>query len=107
MTGAVAMSLFSIPARAFLSQRYGLCQTALRAVTSQANDEQLVQDMLYRLRRMNYMPPEVRSSLLEFQVDGISLGKVKATECFAVLLKCRHLILAVTFCNAIGPTQNG
>jgi 8-oxo-dGTP pyrophosphatase MutT (NUDIX family) len=34
-------------------------------------------DVLYRVRQVNYMPEEVRSSLLDFSVDGIVVGKVR------------------------------
>ena len=35
-----------------------------------------VQDALYRIRCVNYMPSNVQQSLLHFQVDGVNLGKV-------------------------------
>jgi hypothetical protein len=41
------------------------------------DDEQLVQNMLYRIRQVNHMPEEVRSSLIDFQVEGVKLGKVR------------------------------
>jgi hypothetical protein len=48
-------------------------------MTSNSQEEQkLVQDMLYRVRQVNHMPEEVRSTLLDFQVDGIKLGKVRS-----------------------------
>lgn len=42
------------------------------------DEDQLVQDVLYRIRQCNNMPDEIRSSLIEFQVDGRMLGKVHA-----------------------------
>lgn len=49
-----------------------------RAMSSTRNldDETVVQDMLYRIRQINIMPPEVESKLLDFAVDGINLGEV-------------------------------
>jgi hypothetical protein len=44
------------------------------------DNEQLVQDMLYRIRQVNHMPEEVRSSLIDFQVEGVKLGKVRHYE---------------------------
>lgn len=46
------------------------------ASSSIVDDEKLVQDMLYRIREVNTMTDEVRGSLLDFQVDGLQLGKV-------------------------------
>jgi 8-oxo-dGTP pyrophosphatase MutT (NUDIX family) len=43
------------------------------------NEDTLVQDVLYRIRQCNNMPENVRSSLIEFQVDGRMLGKVRPT----------------------------
>ncbi len=47
-----------------------------RNSNSTLNDEKVVQDMLYRIRHVNSMPPEVESKLLDFTVDGIQLGEV-------------------------------
>jgi hypothetical protein len=47
-----------------------------RSTVETSKDEKLVQDMLYRVGKINYMPDEIRSSLLEFRVDGIKVGKV-------------------------------
>lgn len=41
------------------------------------DDSKLVQDMLYRMNTVNNVPDEVRSRMLDFQVDGFSLGKVR------------------------------
>jgi 8-oxo-dGTP pyrophosphatase MutT (NUDIX family) len=54
------------------------CTAKFSTTTSVAADEeQLMQDMLYRIRQCNNMPDEIRSSLIEFQVDGKMLGKVR------------------------------
>jgi hypothetical protein len=37
----------------------------------------IVQDMLYRIRQVNYMPDDIRQSLLPFVVDGVTVGKVR------------------------------
>lgn len=39
------------------------------------DETQLVQDMLYRIRQVNNLPKDIE--LIDFQVDGILLGKVK------------------------------
>jgi hypothetical protein len=49
------------------------------------DDSKVVQDMLYRIRAVNKVPNEVRSSLLDFQVDGISLGKVRQPNVSSLL----------------------
>ena len=33
--------------------------------------------MLFRIRQVNQMPEEIKSTLFDFQLDGISLGKVR------------------------------
>jgi len=38
---------------------------------------QWMQDILYRVRDVNYLPDEIRTSLLEVRVDGIAIGKVR------------------------------
>jgi hypothetical protein len=48
-----------------------------RSTVETSKDEKLVQDMLYRVRKINYMPDDIRSSLLDFRVDGIKVGKVR------------------------------
>jgi hypothetical protein len=48
--------------------------------SSTIDEEQLVKDMLYRIRQVNRMSDDVRSSLIDFQVDGLKLGKVSAPE---------------------------
>lgn len=48
------------------------------STSSVAKDQtQLMKDVLYRVRAVNYMPDDIRASLMEFQVDGQSLGKVR------------------------------
>lgn len=43
---------------------------------TKCSDETVVQDMLYRIRQVNSMPPEVESTLCDFCVDGLLLGEV-------------------------------
>ena len=40
-------------------------------------DERIVSDMLHRIRKVNNMPIDIRSSIIPFHVDGIELGKVR------------------------------
>ena len=42
-------------------------------------EEKLMQDMLYRIRDCNQMPDNLRSSIVDFKVDGLVLGKVDPT----------------------------
>jgi hypothetical protein len=49
-------------------------------------DIQLMEDILYRVRDVNRMPDEIRSSVLEFQVDGVALGKVRLLRSIDSLL---------------------
>ena len=41
------------------------------------DEAQVMQNILYRVRHVNYMPDDIRQSLLGFRVDGIPLGKVR------------------------------
>ena len=48
--------------------------------TAMNSDEgTLVQDMLSRIRSVNFMPEEIQANLLDFSVDGIKLGQVTAS----------------------------
>lgn len=44
---------------------------------SLSNEEKLMQDMLYRIRQVNSVPADIRSSLLDFRVNGVKLGQVR------------------------------
>ena len=57
---------------------------ALQYNNPTANDIQIVQDMLYRIRQCNQVPIDVKRNLLDFVVDGEKVGKV--TEKVASLL---------------------
>ena len=50
--------------------------TATSLTTTKA-EEKVLADALYRIRKVNYMPEEIRSSLLDFTVDGTVLGNVR------------------------------
>jgi len=45
-------------------------------VAGQEKEEQLIRNMLYRIRKCNEMPENLRSRIVDFQVDGCVLGKV-------------------------------
>jgi isopentenyldiphosphate isomerase len=60
-----------------------------------ASEEDVIQDMLYRIRQCNNMPDEIRASLLTFQVDGVHLGKVQP--------KMADLLCSVESPNGKGP----
>lgn len=44
--------------------------------TNMQDEVKLMQDMLYRIRDCNQMPDDLRSSIIDFQLDGCILGKV-------------------------------
>lgn len=46
-------------------------------VSTLSEDDQLVQDMHYRIRAINNMDDDVKSSLIDFKVDDVKLGKVQ------------------------------
>lgn len=49
-----------------------------RILMRKANrNPKLMQDILFRVRDVNYMPDDIRKSLLHFTVDGLNLGKVR------------------------------
>ena len=41
------------------------------------SEEKILEDVLYRIRNVNYMPDGIKASLLDFTVDGLLLGKVR------------------------------
>ncbi|CAB9525852.1 thiamin pyrophosphokinase-related protein [Seminavis robusta] len=47
------------------------------STTATVTDEKIMEDALYRVRQVNYLPDEIRSSLVDFRVDGRVLGKVR------------------------------
>lgn len=49
-------------------------------MATKIDEEQLMSDMLYRVRAINNMPHDIRASLLDFRVDGYKVGKVNITE---------------------------
>ena len=53
------------------------------------DDSKIVQDMLHRISKVNNVPDEVRSSLLDFQIDGITLGKVRQPNISSLLSPAR------------------
>jgi Domain of unknown function (DUF4743) len=59
------------PIKSFYASTLG----AAEATTS--FDQQLLQDMLYRIRQVRQVPTNIRDSLLEFRVDGIKMGQVR------------------------------
>jgi hypothetical protein len=93
--------------RAFLARMVPRRQLSrgLVGMTSNIEEKKLVQDMLYRVRQVNHMPEEVRSTLLDFQVDGIKLGKVRSVlDIFTnKLISLKRTFVAFQF---QGPTQN-
>jgi len=86
LTGTTRLGRQSFGARAFtakmpIKNRAVPCpSSSLREMSSHAipkcSDETVVQDMLYRIRQVNVMPPDVECQLLDFSVDGIHLGEV-------------------------------
>ena len=77
------MSMMSTTTKAFFcstsssSRKLLLRSQTIRSMTSMIDAEQLMKDMLFRVRQVNQMPEEIKSTLLDFQLDGISLGKVR------------------------------
>jgi isopentenyldiphosphate isomerase len=68
---------FSIsPARAYYPRSLHRKETLSMTIsTTSEKDEALVQNMLYRVRQCNYMPQNARKSMVEFVVEGSSVGK--------------------------------
>lgn len=45
--------------------------------TTAVGEETVLEDALYRIRKVNHMPANIEASLLDFTVDGITVGKVR------------------------------
>lgn len=58
------------------------------ASSVQVRDEQVVKDMLYRIRQCNNMPESTKTTMLDFSIDSRTVGKV--TEKVARLLCQSH-----------------
>ena len=61
----------------FSSRPFYAATVGNAATSTTLCDPQLLQDMLYRIRQVSHVPPDIRDSLLEFRVDGIKLGQVR------------------------------
>ena len=72
----------------------------------------LMEDMLNRIREVNYMPEEVRETVLDFMVDGVKVGKVSNTKTIMleVLLRKHNAHLQMNKCPLHlirkGPTRS-
>lgn len=62
-----------VPSRT-LSNRHQMLSTVRDAI----DEGLLVQDMLARVRAINQLPDEIRATALDFTVDNVKLGKVRA-----------------------------
>ena len=62
------------------SHRRSMGTLSMISGDSGEGEKQLIQDMLARIRSINRMPDEIRSTLLDFEVDGQKLGKVSKRE---------------------------
>jgi hypothetical protein len=49
---------------------------AMTMTGSEESDKKLMQDILYRIRDCNDIPDEIRKTCMNFEVDGIPVGKV-------------------------------
>ena len=63
--------------RHYPKKQFSTASSLRAAETTILYDQQLLQDMLYRIRQVRHVPNEIRDSLLEFRVDGIKLGQVR------------------------------
>ena len=66
--------------------------------TTISQDQQLLEDMLYRIRQVSHVPSDIRDSLLEFRVDGITLGQVRP--------KIAKLLCSFSVANASNGSNN-
>lgn len=56
---------------------HGPVSRVCRYSSTLSTEAQTVQDMLFRVREINRMPDDIRLSLLNFEVDGVFLGKIR------------------------------
>jgi hypothetical protein len=77
-----------LPSSASMRMQPAASTTTRSLTVHRASDRdiQLMEDILYRVRDVNRMPDEIRSSVLEFQVDGVALGKVRLLRSIDSLL---------------------
>jgi len=68
---------FTIPLASRVSLRIQTFRPMSSATFSSIDEVQLLKDMLHRVRAINDVPEEIRDVVLDFTVDGISLGKVR------------------------------
>jgi hypothetical protein len=81
-------------------------------MATKIDEEQLMNDMLSRVRAVNKMPQDIRATLLDFKVDGYKVGKVsRAAYTCAFCIISSHSLLSLrtstrTSNTITGPTFN-
>lgn len=66
---------FSVPRVSPSLFRMAMSTTAASNV--KLDEGKLMQDMLHRIREVNYIPQDIKPTIVDFTVDGIKLGKVR------------------------------
>jgi isopentenyldiphosphate isomerase len=96
LSKATAKVGISIDARQPLSHSKKFLSTTTDTVSLETtmSEEKVVQNMLYRIRKCNNMPDEIRKTLLPFHIDGVVLGKVRPK-------------MAELLCSVQSPNDNG
>jgi isopentenyldiphosphate isomerase len=73
----INMILFVRSAKALGVSTCSRMSTTTKLFSSLTTDKEVINNMLYRIRKVNELPDDIRSSLTSFQVDGVELGKVR------------------------------
>jgi len=64
------------PANKRRTTRTSAAASSSSTTSSDVEEAQLLQDALYRIRKVNYLPEDIKASLMDFTVDGKMLGRV-------------------------------
>jgi 8-oxo-dGTP pyrophosphatase MutT (NUDIX family) len=71
-----ASAFLALQGRSLPWKRLGSPATRLASSITIAEEAKIIQDMLYRIRAVNNMPQSVIESAIDFQVDGVKLGRL-------------------------------
>jgi Domain of unknown function (DUF4743) len=85
----------------------------METINTSDDNRKIVQNMLHRIRAVNFMPLDIRHSFLRFEVDGVSLGKVRpamakllcsTSELQSSVFTMDESVGSITFSESVGKS---
>jgi Domain of unknown function (DUF4743) len=85
----------------------------METIDTNKDNGKIVQNMLHRIRAVNFMPLDIRHSFLRFEVDGVALGKVRPgmakllcsiSELQSSVFTMNESVGSITFSESVGKS---